>query len=129
MKSTILKFMFITISLAIAMPVHAASALQIWECTLKEGKTPQDAEAVSSAWLKAAKGLKGGEQTDVYVTWPVAADAGGGRFNFVMVMPSFADLGAFENGYEGSAAAKADDDFGDIATCSGSSLWASVKME
>jgi len=129
MKSTILKFIFISILLAIVMPVHAASALQVWECTLKEGKTPQDAEAVSIAWLKAAQGLKGGDQMDVYLTYPVAAEAGGGRFNFVMVVPSFADWGEFENGYEGSAAAKADDDFADIATCSGSSLWASVKME
>ena len=129
MKSTILKITIISILMTVAITVHAESAVQIWTCKLKDGKTPQDAEAVSSAWLKAAKGMKGGEKMKVFLEYPVAANVGDGAFTFVLVTPSFDEWGAFNGAYEGSAAAKADEDFGDVATCTSSYLWASVEVE
>jgi len=129
MKSTILKITIISILMTVAISAYAESAVQIWACTLEDGKTPQDAEAVTSAWLKAAKGQKGGEKMKVFLEFPVAANVGGGNFNFVLVTPSFDEWGAFNGAYEGSAAAKADEDFGDVATCTSSYLWASVEVE
>ena len=129
MKNTILKFMFISILMAIAIPAHAASVLHIWSCELEQGKTPADAEAVSSAWLKAAKGMKGGDQLKVYLDYPIAANSGGGSFKFVLIAPSFEEWGVFNGGYEGSAAAKADEDFFSVAKCSRSSIWESNEIE
>jgi len=129
MKSTIVKIAIISILMTVAIAVHAESAVQVWACTLEDGKTPQDVEAVSSAWLKAAKGMKGGEKIKVYLEYPVAADVGGGSFTFVLVTPSFEEWGAFNGAYAGSAAAKADEDFGDVATCTSSYLWASTEVE
>jgi len=115
--------------LALTIPAYADSAVQIWHCELEEGKTPADAEAVSSAWLKAAKGMKGGDEMVVYLDSPVVASSGGGEFHFVLITPSFGAWGEFNEAYPGSAAAKADEDFAAVASCSGSSLWASKKVE
>lgn len=128
MKNTITKFVLISILMAIAIPAHA-SVVQAWECKLKDGKTGQDAVAVSSAWLKATKGMKGSDKLKVYLDYPIAANVESGIFNFILVAPNIEEWAAFEAGYEGSAAAKADEDFSDIATCSGSSLWNSVAID
>jgi hypothetical protein len=84
---------------------------------------------VSSAWLAAAKGMKGGDKLKVFHDFPLAATAGEGGFSFVMIAPDTDTWGAFMGGYENSAAAKADTGWNEVATCKGSSLWNSVKVE
>ena len=46
-----------------------------------------------------------------------------------MVMPSATAWGMFEDGYPDSAAAKVDEEWGEIASCSESSLWSSVPLQ
>ena len=129
MKNTILRLVLTSVLLAIVIPAYAASVVQIWSCELEEGKTSEDAEAVSSAWLKAAKGMKGGDEMKVYLDYPIAAEVGGGSFNFVLVAPSFEAWGVLEDGYPDSPIAEADEAFAIVASCSGSSLWASIEMK
>jgi hypothetical protein len=100
-----------------------ADVVQVWECSMKDGKTGADLEAASSAWLAAARGMKGGSELKVYHEMPLAANAGQGGFNFVLVAPDAATWGTFMAGYGGSAADKADQDWDKVADCSGSSLW------
>jgi len=109
--------------------VANAGVVQVWECTLNEGKTSGDIMKASSAWLAAAKSMKGGEKLEVYHDFPIAADAGSGRFNFVMIAPDPVNWGTFMGGYQDSAASKADEDWGEVADCSRSSLWNSVQVE
>ena len=106
-----------------------AGVVQVWECTLKEGKTASDVTKVSSAWLAAAKGMNGGEKMEVYHEFPLAAEAGSGRFNFVMILPDPESWGVFMGGYQGSAASKSDQEWDEVAGCSGSSLWNSVQVK
>ena len=106
-----------------------AAVVQVWTCTLNEGKTGADIMQASSAWLAAAKGQKGGADIKVYHEFPLAATAGSGGFNFVMILPDAETWGVFTGGYEGSAAAKADDEWNKVASCSGSSLWESVAVK
>lgn len=122
----ILAVMFLSLT---AFPTHADNLLHIWNCTANDGKTMADVNAVSLAWLKAARGMKGGEAFDVYIDVPIAAQAGGGRFDFVLIAPSFESWGAFNQIYDGSPAQKADDAFGEVAECQSSSMWLSRKME
>ena len=129
MKNTILRVVLTSVLLAIAISVNADSVVQIWACELEEGKTPQDVETVSSAWLKAAKGMKGGDELEVYLEYPSAAQVGGGIFSFVLVAPSFEAWGVLMEAYPDSPAAEADEAFATVASCSGSSLWASNKIE
>lgn len=129
MRNTIYRIIAVMLLVLIAVPAHAANVLHIWQCTVDEGKTMAEVDAVSLAWLKAAKGMKGGEGFDVYIDTPIAAQAGEGRFDFVLIAPSFQSWGDFNEGYDGSAAQAADEAFGDVASCQGSSVWYSRKME
>jgi len=109
--------------------VQASNVLQIWKCTTNEDSTGAEVEAVSAAWLKAARGMKGGDQLEVYLEEPIAASEIGGDFYFVLVAPSFEAWGVFNDGYEGSPAQKADEEFFKVASCSSSTLSLSTKVE
>lgn len=100
-----------------------ADVVQVWKCTLHDGKSGAEVEKASSAWLAAARAMQGGSELRVYHEFPLAADAGQGGFNFVLVAPDAATWGAFWNNYDRSAAARADADWDAVASCSGSSLW------
>lgn len=106
-----------------------AALVQVWKCKTLQGKNDAEVEKASSAWLAAAKSMKGGENLEVYHSYPMAADAGERGFEFVLIAPDAATWGAFWNGYDGSAAAKADADWNNVASCSGSALWNSKAIE
>jgi hypothetical protein len=106
-----------------------AAVVQVWKCKVNQGKSDADVEKASSAWLAAAKSMKGGESLEVYHSYPMAANAGERGFEFVLVAPDAATWGAFWNDYDGSAASKADADWNDVASCSGSDLWNSKAIE
>ena len=114
---------------SITLSAHADNVVQVWNCSLNEGKDGDDAMAVSSAWLKAAKTMKGGKDLKVFVDWPMAAHSGDGGFNFVLIAPDAKTWGLFNNDYGDTPAAKADEAWAEVATCSGSSLWQSITVK
>jgi hypothetical protein len=126
---TIIRLVLISMLLLIAAPAYSGSALHVFSCQQDEEATEAQIEAVASAWLKAAKSMKGGENLEVYVSWPTAADMGENDFMFIMIAPNFAEWGVFMDGYKGSPASKVDPQMGDLADCPDSSLWESEKME
>ena len=93
-----------------AAPANAENIVQLWSCKLNDGKTSADLVAVSSAWLKAAKSMEGGEDAKAYLEFPMVANAGDGDFTFVLVVPDTAA-------------------WGEVASCSSSSLWESAEIE
>ena len=107
----------------------ADSVVQVWHCTLNDGKSGEDAVAVSEAWLKAAKIMEGGADLEVYIEFPLAAAPGAGGFNFVLIAADAKTWGLFMNDYDGSPAAKADEAWDEAADCSGSDLWQSIEIE
>ena len=129
MKMRLIASLTATVMFLFAVPASADSVLQIWECNLNDGKTGADLVAVSSAWLKAAKTMEGGEDMKVTVEFPIAANAGDGDFFFVMAVDDTKTWGIFNNDYADSPAGIADEAWGEVATCSSSSLWASVDIE
>jgi hypothetical protein len=106
-----------------------ASVIQVWECSLKDGKTNEELNAVSSAWLKATKSMEGAEAIEAYHNYPVAAYAGNGGFNFIVITPDFEIWGKLMAAYDGSASQKADEAWNEVAECKGNSLWESQKIE
>ena len=122
-------FLFAILISAFALPVSAASAVQVWRCQTHDGKTQEDVIAVSKAWLDAAKTMKGGEELEVYVGFPIVGAMSLSEFNFVLVANDMETWGTFWNGYNDSPAEKADEEFLKAATCSGSTLESSVKIE
>ena len=129
MKKTLLVSVTTSILFLFTGPATADSILHIWSCKLHDGKTPADVEAVSSAWLKAAKSMDGGEDLKVYLEYPIAANVSYGHFNFVLIAADTKTWGLFNNEYDDSPARKADDDWFEVASCSKSSIWESVEIE
>jgi hypothetical protein len=129
MKKTLLGSIATSLMLLFTAPVYADNVVQIWNCTLNAGKTTADIIALSSAWLKAAKGMEGGEDLDVSLEFPMAANVSDSSFNFVLIAPDAKVWGVFNADYEGSAAADVDATWFETASCSSSSLWNSIDLE
>ena len=130
---TFTRSILVSLLLIIAAPAYSApglQAIQIFNCTFNDDATAVQVMEVASAWLKAAKGMKGGENMDAGIRFPVAEGTGGeGDFRFVITTPSFEEWGAFTDAYEGSAAAKVDEEFENRADCPDSTLWEGLKVQ
>jgi hypothetical protein len=124
----IMQLMLISILMMVAAPVWAGgSAVAVYTCEQDEEASEADVIAAATAWLQAAKGMKGGENLEVRTMFPVAVTMGESDFLFVVIAPNLAEWGTFMDGYEGSAAAEKDKKFADIADCPDSALWESMK--
>lgn len=129
MNKKLIAWLATTVMFLFTGPAYADSVVQLWNCKLNDGKTAADLEAVSSAWLKAAKSMEGGAVLKAFLEFPIAAPVGDGSFTFVLVAADTKTWGVFNNDYPDSPAGKADEAWGEVATCSGSSLWGSVEVE
>jgi len=106
-----------------------ARVVQVWQCTLHDGKTEADVMKASSAWVATHKSMKGGDEITVYHDFPLVAIAGEGSFNWVMIVPNVETWGVIAGGQHSPAASEADDAWSEVASCKGSTLWNSVKVE
>jgi len=130
MKRTVLLTIALLV-LFVAAPGFAGEATQIWKCELDDDTTEAQVNEMASAWLKAAKGMEGGENLQAWVYFPVAVNMTGDTdLMFVIVAPSFEEWGKFWDGYEGSPAAKVDQLHQDIGVvCPDSAVWESMKVK
>jgi hypothetical protein len=117
-----LTLMIVSIFMFIASPVHA-EAIQIFNCEYEGDATEDDIFDMAGKWLAAAKTLKGGENLQVIVRFPVAASVDDIDFKFVIVTPTFAEWGDFTDAYEASKLQEIDDELYKIADCNDASLW------
>jgi hypothetical protein len=125
---TITKLLTATLLLC-SFTVVNADVIHVYNCKLNEGKTAEEAITASSAWLVAVRSLEGGDKIEAYHNYPIAANAGDGSFLFVEITPDFTRWGTMNDAYSGSAAEKADQAWGEVASCESASLWNSVKIE
>ena len=124
---TIIRLAIISILMLIAAPAWSGSAVMVYTCEQDDDASEADVNAAAAAWLEAAKGMKGGENLEVFVMFPMAVTMGESDFLFIVTAPSFGEWGTFMDGYEASAAADSDKKYADVADCPDSALWESVK--
>ncbi|MFC1776982.1 hypothetical protein ACFL3I_06535 [Pseudomonadota bacterium] len=132
MKNTITQLILMTLLMIIAIPAYSANlqAIQIFNCEFNDDATAEQVMAMASSWLKAAKGMPGGKNLDAYIRFPIAEGSDAeGDFRFVIATPSFAEWGAFTDAYEGSAAAKVDEEFNNLADCADSTMWEGLQIQ
>jgi hypothetical protein len=122
-----LQLVLISMMMIFATPAWSGSAVAVYTCEQNETASEADVMAAANAWLEAAKGMKGGENLEVRVMFPMAVTMGESDFLFVVLAPTFGEWGTFMDGYEGSAAADADKKYADVADCPDSALWESMK--
>ena len=128
MKNKLSMLVASVLMIAYISPARADSVVQLWTCDLNEGKTRAELMEVSVAWMNAVQSMDGAKGFEGYLEFPIASD-NLDVFTFVLIADNAKNWGAFEDAYEGSAAAEADEAWGDIADCSISTLWNSVKIE
>ena len=126
----IVGLMLVSMLMIVAVPAYSGGvAMQMWKCELDEEASEQDVKDMSVKWLKAAKTMKGGENLEAYVNFPVAVNSMGETdMIFAITAPSFAEWGVFWDSYGGSAAADVDRQ-DDKVDCPNSALWEAFKVE
>ena len=129
MMKTMIRLAVISILMMLAAPAWSASAVGVYWCQQGDGASEADVDAAATAWLKAAKAVKGGENLEVEIMYPLAATMGDNDFLFLVKTPSIAEWGEFMDNYEGDAVADEDKKFAEVAGCADSALWESVKIK
>ncbi len=119
---TFMRVMIISMLMVVASPAYS-EAIQIFNCEYEGEATEEIVWAMSKKWLAAARTLKGGENLQIYLRYPVAASVDDIDFKFVLVTPDFAEWGAFTDGYELSVLEEIDDELDKVADCDDASLW------
>ena len=121
----LIKFVFASILMIAAAPAYAGQAVQVFVCEIEDEVTEEVLIQRASAWLKAAKTVKGGENLTASLHDPVAGNMKQGDVLFVIVAPSLTEWGTFWDNYKDSAADKLDKENDDIV-CPNSRLFESV---
>ncbi|MGB5212900.1 MAG: hypothetical protein WBN88_04525 [Anderseniella sp.] len=122
------RLIIVAMIMAFAAPAYAAQAYQIFACEVDDEVTEEMLETRASAWLAAAKTIKGGENLRAFVHHPVAAKMNEGDMMFVIVAPTIAEWGTFWDNYKNSAADKLDQKNSDVA-CPDSFLFEAVEVK
>ncbi len=129
MIKTIVQLVLISTFAMGAAPAHSAEAWQAFDCELVDGKTDADVIDTAKKWLKAARTMKGGEELQVRIHFPMAAASWKSDFLIFLKAPSFAAWGTLWDGYEGSPAHKVDEENPEITNCPNSELFEGVAIE
>ena len=120
----------VSLLMMVAGPAWAGTgAVAVYTCSQGDDASEDDVDAAAEAWLAAAKKVKGGEQLEVVIMYPLAATMGESDFMFLVKAPSITAWGTFMDNYEGDALAKEDKQFADVASCADSALWEWAKID
>ena len=128
MKMT-LRLMLVALVVVVAAPSHAGEAWQAFTCQILDDTTEDHVVAMGSEWLKAAKSMKGGENIEIHVAFPVAAQMGESDFRLLIKMPTIKEWGEFWDGYHGSPASKVDVKYQDMVDCPDRMLFEHVRIK
>ena len=102
--------------------------MQMWRCEIEDGATEKDILATAANWLKAARSMKGGENLEAAVHFPVAVNATDAiDMLFTVTAPTFEEWGRFWDSYANSAASEMDKQ-NKLTVCPNSVIWESFKV-
>ena len=122
-----IRLAMISILMMLAAPAFAGSIVSVYNCQQSDDADEEDVTETASAWLKAAKKVKGGENLEVRVMFPIAAVMNNNDFMFVVISPSFTEWGVFMDNYEKASETEDGVTYADIVQCDDSALWESFK--
>jgi hypothetical protein len=123
------RIFIVSILMMVVAPVSADLATYILLCEQDDAVTDDQVEEIAAEWFKAAKAVKGGENLELYLNFPIAAKAGEVDFAMMLIAPNFAEWGEFMDNYPESPAEDIDDRYENEIDCGDGALWESVKMK
>jgi hypothetical protein len=121
----LLSVFFMTVAMAVSGIASAGTHVEeVWDCTLREGKTMKQVNAINAKWMKFVnKQVKGGEISSRTVT-PLVGDLS--SFVFVDAFPdlqSWTDTKAAMASEQGQ---KLEAEFDEVSECSSNRLYNST---
>ena len=125
----ITSLIIVSILMMVAAPTWTYDLMQIILCEQADGVTDDQVEQMAAKWFAAAKGVKGGENLEMRLNFPVAAKAGEIDVAMMLLAPNFAEWGTFMDNYPDSAAEDVDDEYDEFIDCMDGSLWESVTVK
>ncbi len=128
--NTIMRLMLVSMLMILATPAYSTQAVHMFICEQDDDATEEQVEEAASLWLKAARTMKGGEQLEAYIYYPlVVRMEGDSDLVFVVIAPSIEQWGVFWDGYKDSPAELVDNESRDLVACPDSVLWESIKVK
>ena len=127
--NTIVRLMLVSLLVVVAVPSSAEEAWHVYQCEILDETTEDQIIELTESWLKSARTVKGGENVELYVFFPVAAQMGASDLRILVKVPSFAEWGAFWDIYDESAAADIEDSWSEVMDCPDSWLFEGFKIE
>jgi hypothetical protein len=124
----IMRLVLVPVLALAAAPSYSAGVVQVFTCEMFEEVSEKEIVAAASKWLTAARSMKGGEQMELSIYFPVAAQMDDSDFRIVLKAPSFEAWGAFWDGYDGSPAHKIDAEADHFTECPDSALWEGISI-
>jgi hypothetical protein len=123
--------MLVSLLVVVAAPSYSESgeAWHVYQCEILDQTTEDMIVELAEKWVAAAKKIKGAENVEVYVFFPVAAEMGASDFRMLLKVPSFAEWGALQDVYDDSAAADIEDSWTEVMDCPDSWLFEGFKIE
>ena len=128
MKSLI-RLMVVSMLMFFTAPAWSGSAVHMFHCVAEDHATDDALEAITSEWLAAAKKMKGGENLEVFLYFPIATGTSEHDFSLIMITPDFAQMGAFLDAYAGSPLEEIDDRLDELAVCPISDMWEAIAVK
>ena len=127
---TMLMLVLVSVLAIVAAPAFSGEATQMWKCEMDDDTTEEQVNAAAQEWLAAARTMKGGKNLEAYVFFPVAVNnMGESDIIFAISAPTFAEWGAFWDGYKDSPAAKLDIANKNAIVPTDSGLWEAIKVK
>jgi hypothetical protein len=129
MIKTIVQLVLASTLMAAAAPAFSEIAMQMWRCEIVGDASEEDILSNTAKWLKVARTLKGGENLNAAVHFPVAVNATD-KVDMLLTVtaPSFEEWGRFWDAYIDSDAEGLESE-PRLTVCPNSVLWQSYIME
>ncbi len=129
MIKNIVRLVLASTLMVAAAPAFSGVAMQMWRCEIVGDASEEDIIAHAAKWLKAARSLKGGENLQAAVHFPVAVNATDKiDMLFTVTAPTFEEWGRFWDSYVESDAAGLENEH-KLTICPNSVIWQSYKVE
>ena len=101
---------------------------EVWTCTLNDGKTAEDSQAIGKKWVAIVRKLTGNDE--ITSSWVSAVVGDAGNFLWVDTYPSLEVWAAAQTAIDNSEEyAPIGDGLYEIETCSGNRLYSGVVVD
>jgi hypothetical protein len=124
----IITIMLASLLLSVSGVALADSVIEVWTCTLNDGKTAEESQATGKKWVTFVRELTGNDE--ISSSWVSSVVGDEGTFLWVDSFPSLevwaATKTALDNSEEYAPIGK---EFGENETCSGNRLYSAVVVD